>query len=433
MNTINDKFSKNKPVNILLTESARKKLFLTFLLIFLIRIGASIPIPGIDESSFSNLFQSSSSVQNVLKNFSGSNSLPTLFSLGISPSINASIIMQLFLSVNPDLKKMQREEGEFGRRKIAQYIRYLTLFLSIVQSLFLSFSFKQFIFGWTIFKAIEISFFLTTGSMVVLWISEVITKSGITNGSSLLVFLNIIGNTPEQFKQLLPYLNIFNSLLIIFILFVTITSIIFLQQSIIYIPIVTLKISIQNSETANLRQKTFLPFKFNQIGVMPIVFTSYMLPVLTSLGYFCLQKINNFHIFPFSIILPKTFGQIIYFGVEFFLICLFTYFYSTLILNPKDVSDDLQKTAFFIPGIRPGQQTFQYLEKLFQRQALIGGFILAANAVLLNAVGLIIKLPVLQGISIGSQIIIVGVIIDIVEKFRALMISDIYKNYLKKN
>jgi preprotein translocase subunit SecY len=156
-----------------------------------------------------------------------------------------------------------------------------------------------------------------------------------------------------------------------------------------------------------------------------------MLPVLTSLGYFCLQKINNFHIFPFSIILPKTFGQIIYFGVEFFLICLFTYFYSTLILNPKDVSDDLQKTAFFIPGIRPGQQTFQYLEKLFQRQALIGGFILAANAVLLNAVGLIIKLPVLQGISIGSQIIIVGVIIEIVEKFRALMISDIYKNYLK--
>nr|YP_010443887.1 preprotein translocase subunit SecY [Chattonella marina]UTE94774.1 preprotein translocase subunit SecY [Chattonella marina] len=424
-------FSKDNETKTILTESARKKLITTCILIFLIRLGTYIPLPQIDKNAFTGIGESSLSVTNIINNFSGLNQLPSLFSLGIGPSINASIIMQLILAINPKLKKLQREEGEVGRRKVAQYTRYLTLVLSIVQSLFLTFSLRSFIFDFGFNKVLEISCLLTAGSMIVLWISEIITKSGITNGSSLLVFLNIIGNTPQQFKASLPYINFSQAILIITTLIITIAGVIVLEQSIRFIPIITSKISMQDPETGLKKKKTYFPFRLNQAGVMPIVFASYLLPVLASFGSFIILKFNNLNILPFSINFPSLLNQVFYFGFEFFLISLFTSFYSVLVIDPKDVSEDLQKAAFFIPGIRPGQQTYQYLDKMFRRQALIGGFILATNAVLLNFVGLTIKLPVLQGIGIGSQIIIVGVTIEVVRKIRALMISDVYKKYLK--
>lgn len=424
-------FSKDNGSTTILTESVREKLITTFILIFLIRLGTYIPLPQIDQNAFKGFSESNLSVANTITSFSGPNQIPCLFSLGIGPSINASIIMQLFLAINPDLKKLQREEGEAGRRKISQYIRYLTLALAIVQSIFLTFSLRPFIFDLNFSKIFETSCLLVSGSMIVLWISEVITKNGITNGSSLLVFLNIVGNTPQQFKASLPYLSFSQGIFIIIILLITIAGVIGLQQSIRFIPIITSKISAQDPETGLAKQKTYFPFRLNQTGVMPIVFASYLLPVLTSFGSFILIKFNDLQLLSFSVAIPNILNQFFYFGFEFVLICLFTSFYSVLIIDPKDVSEDLQKAAYFIPGIRPGKQTFQYLDKMFRRQSLIGGFILAANAVFLNFVGLTINLPVLQGIGIGSQIIIVGVIIEVVQKIRALMLSDIYKTYSK--
>jgi preprotein translocase subunit SecY len=425
---VSETFQQKKSI---LTQSVNEKLFITFILIFLVKLGSSIPLPYINQLAYLEITKSNLSITNILNNFSTYNSVPSLLTLGIGPSINASIIMQLFLAINPDLKKMQKEEGESGRRKVAQYTRYLILFLSVVQSIFLTFSLRSIIFNWNFLKLIEISCLLTCGSMIVLWISEIITKKGITNGSSLLVFLNIVGNTPQQFQASLPFLSLSDWLILIITLVITIAGVIILQQSIRSIPIITSKISMQDFDNNLSRQKTFLPFKLNQAGVMPIVFASYLLPIVTSFSSFILLKINQLNIFPFLINFPKIIEQIIYFGFEFFLICLFTTFYSVLIIDPKDVSEDLQKAAFFIPGIRPGQQTFTYLDKLFQRQALIGGSILAFNAILLNFIGLVIKLPILQGIGIGSQIIIVGVTIEVIQKIRAIMISDIYIKYLK--
>lgn len=430
----NDKelFSKTlQQKNSILNQSVNEKLFITFLLIFLIKLGNNIPLPYINQVAYFEITKSNLSINNILNNFSTYNSVPSLLTLGIGPSINASIIMQLFLAINPELKKMQKEEGEAGRRKVAQYTRYLVLLLSLVQSILLTFSLRSIILNCTLFKLIEISSLLTCGSMIVLWIGEVITKKGITNGSSLLVFLNIIGNTPQQFQASLPFIGPLDWFFLIITLVITIAGVIILQQSIRCIPIITSKISMQDLDINSYRQKTFLPFKLNQAGVMPIVFASYLLPVITSLYSFILFKINELNIFPFLITFPKFVEQISYFGFEFLLICLFTSFYSLLIIDPKDVSEDLQKAAFFIPGIRPGQQTFNYLDRLFQRQALIGGCILAFNTILLNFTGLFIKLPILQGIGIGSQIIIVGVTIEIIQKIRAIMISDIYIKYLK--
>jgi preprotein translocase subunit SecY len=422
-------FSKKADESKILTNSAKEKLLVTCFLIFLIRLGNFIEIPGIDKSAFFNLTKSNLFLPGLGSNFSGSNLLPSLFSLGIGPSINASIIMQLFLAINPELKKFQREEGEAGRRKISEYTRYLTLFLSIIQSFFFVLSLRSIFLNWTFQTAFEISCCLTTGAMIILWVSEKITKDGITNGSSLLVFLNIIANTPQQFQASLPYLNFFQLLIIVLTLITTIAGVIILQQSVRCIPIITSKISMQEIETNVSKQKTFFPVKLNQAGVMPIVFASYLLPVLKSFTLLIVDKINSS--LNISIVFPKVFNQFIYFSAEFILICLFTSFYSLLIIDAKDISENLQKATFFIPGIRPGKQTLVFLENLFQRQSFLGGIILATNAVLLNLIGLVIKLPVLQGIGIGSQIIIVGVTIEVIQKIRALMISEVYKKYLK--
>jgi preprotein translocase subunit SecY len=424
------KLAKNEKKNPILTDLVKKKLLLTCFLIFLIRLGNYIQIPGVNLMDFYNLTKSNL-IPGIENNFYNSNSIPTLFCLGIGPSINASIIMQLILTINPELKKLQREEGELGRRKIAQYTRYLTLFLSILQSIFLIYSIKYLFYNWSIETAVEICCFLTTGAMITLWISEKITKNGITNGSSLLVYLNIIGNTPKQFQASLPYINSYQLLLILLTLIITMGGVILLQQSVTFIPMMTSKIGIKNNQTDFLKQKTFFPIKLNQAGVMPIVFASYLLPIIKSFGLFLISNIN--HIFNISINLPNVVNQFIYFITEFSLICIFASFYSLLIIDPKDVSENLQKSAFFIPGIRPGKQTFIFFKKVFERHALIGGILLAINAAILNFAGLVIKLPILQGIGIGSQIILVGVTIEVIQKIRALMISEIYKKYLKSN
>jgi len=421
-------FSNNSEKNPVLTNSAKEKILITCFLVFLIRLGNYIQIPGIDQSNFSELTNSNFIPLGV---YNKTNTIVSLLSLGISPSINASIIMQFILAINSDLKKFQREEGEFGRRKIATYTRSITLFLAIIQSFFFVFSLKPVLNNWNIQTCFEICCALTAGAMIVLWISEKITKNGITNGASLLVFLNIIDNTPEQFKASLPYLNFYQLGLLIITLIITIAGVILLQQSIICIPIVTSKLLMQNQDTEinSLKQKSFFPFKLNQAGVMPIVFASYLLPVLKSGAIIFINKINQ--IFQISLSFPYILNEVVYFGTEFLLIAMFTSFYSLLIIDPKDVSEDLQKGSFFIPGVRPGKETFVFLDKLFQSQSLIGGIILAGNVVFLNFISLFLKLPLLQGIGIGSQIIIVGVTIEVIQKIRALMISEIYQKYLK--
>jgi preprotein translocase subunit SecY len=424
-----NQFSFDAKKNPILPDIVKKKILISFLLIFLIRTGNFIQIPGIDKSIFFDLTKSNLFLSSISNNLFTSNSIPGLFYLGIGPSINASIIIQLFIAISPDLKKFQREEGEFAKKKISQYIRYLTLLLAIIQSCFLIFSLRSSFLNWNFEIAFQACSLLTTGAMIVLWISEKITKNGITNGASLLVFLNVLINIPKQIQTSLLSINFFQFLLLVITLIITTGGVIILQQSVRCIPIMTSKLSMQNTGTKTYKQKTFFPIKLNQAGVMPIVFASYFLQILKSFSLFIFFKINNF--FQLSIVFPNFLIQFLYFITEFLLICLFTNFYSLIIIDPKDMCENLQKSAFFIPGIRPGKQTLGYLEGLFSRQSLLGGLILASNVVFLNIISSLIKLPISQGIGIGSQIIIIGVIVEIVQKIRSLVISESYKKYLK--
>lgn len=172
----------------LLPNAVKKKLLITLLLIFLIRVGNFIDIPGVDRTNVFNLTKANGFLPSVNTNLINSSSIPSLFCFGIGPSINASIIIQLFIAITPNLKKFQREEGNFARKKISQYTRYLTVFLSLTQSFVLIFSLRSSLYNWNWTIACELCCFLTAGSMIVLWISEKITKNGITNGASLLVF-----------------------------------------------------------------------------------------------------------------------------------------------------------------------------------------------------------------------------------------------------
>jgi preprotein translocase subunit SecY len=412
--------SKKPETQIIFTKLVRERLITTTLLIFVIKFGMAIPLPYIDQSKLAEL-SGTSFVTTPIELFIKSNRIANLFALGIGPSINASIIIQLFLVINPNLKKMQREEGEFGRRKISQYSRYLTLFLAIFQSIILVFSLRSYILDWNIEKLIELSCFLTTGAMIILWISECITKAGITNGSSFLVFLNIVNTLPQQFQLSFQEFNFlsFNGLILVGTLFFTISSATFLQQTVKNIPLLNSKVITGQFLSRGVNKfKTYLPTKLNQAGVMPVVFASYLLPVLKIFVGYLFGNLNTF-----NIVFPQIISQIL----EFILICLFSIFYSVLIIDPKDVSEDLKKSSFFIPGIRPGRQTFNYLQGVFQRQAIIGGIILGINALLINFVELSLNIPILKGFGIGSQIILIGVVTDVIQKIKGLLFSDIYK------
>jgi len=409
-------------------KSVLSRILVTGGLIFLIRLGSSIPLPGLDKNVLKAIVDSNSPIRSFVVNFSASNSYLGLFLLGISPYINASIVLQLFITTNPELKRIQKEEGQAGREKIFRYTRYLTLFWALVQSVGIAFFLRSFLFDSSIKNLFEIVLVLTTGAMIVLWISEVITKYGISNGSSLLVFFNIIGNSPRQFSSFFSNLGVIDIILFPSALLLSLWGVVILQEAFRYVEIVSSKELVGGFESNLACEKRYIPFRFNQGGVMPLVFASYFLPLVNYLFKFIENKITLSDSNLLNSFLPDYIGQIAYFIVEFCLICFFNYCYSTLIFDPNDVAEDLRKRASFIPGIRPGKQTFEYLDKLSKRLALFGGLILATINLMLNIVNLIVKLPITPGI-ISSQIIIVGVTIEIVQKIRTILISDSYKQF----
>lgn len=407
----------------IIVDSTTKKFIVTITMVMVLKFGNHISIPGItqkiiiEDRSFANL----KPYLKPLNPYSNSNSIPNLFSIGIGPSITASILMQLILSINPDLKKIQREEGEYGRRVINRYIRTLTLIIALFQSIFFILKFRA---NFNFYGFFEACCLLVTGSMIVSWISENITKNGIVNGSSLLVFLNIAENIPYLLYDSLKGLNLLKTLLLLVTLTITVTSIIFLQKTTQKIILKKSTISIVNPEKTNDTQNSFFPCKLNTSSVMPLVFVSYFLPILTNSISFIILKFN------ISIIFPPVLTKLAYYLIEFYLICFFSQNYSLIILNPKDISEEFRKAAIFIPGVRPGQETVTYLENLFQRQAFIGGVILAFNTILMNIVGSIIRLPIIDALSLSSQIIMIGIVIEGYEKIKTMRMTDLYTKYL---
>lgn len=419
------------------TPSFKQRFFLTLGLLTLVRIGSFIPLPYIDTKTFSPLLESNTSttaVATILNSFSGGgNASFSILSLGILPNINASIIIQLLTTINPTLLKLQKEEGEYGRRKLTDYTRYLTFFCSIIASIVTTYSFRSLIFNWNILVLTQISLTLMSGSMIILWFSELITKKGIGNGTSILICFNIVSNFPDQLRSMILVLskqNIIISLFISGIFLLTTVGCIYINEAIVKIPLVSASQLLRNVNKFSLWNQSNLPLRVNQAGVMPLVFTSSVMVVLSSLTTFLYGQLLNIEFFSFLNYLSTTLtlgiGKIFYWATYGVLVFFFTSFYSTILLDPKDMTEQFRKNSVTIKGINPGKPTKNYLSITIKRLTILNAVFLVVVLILLN--GLEYLLPVgdlnLRGFGLTSQLILVNVLVDTFRKVQNLLNAE---------
>lgn len=402
-----------------------KRLLLSVGILLFIRMGTFLPIPGINHGHLAFYIQQHPITKNLVSTFSGNDTFVIgLFTLNIFPYINASIMVQLITGLIPSISKLQKEGGGEGRRAITRLTRLITFGWALIQSSSIAFYLKRALFDWTPLLAFEIILWLATGAMIVLWLSELITEYGLGNGASLLIYTNIISSLPNLGKKLITEntgnLTFVSGLGIAFLFFIAISGIITLQESARIVPLISSK---QLGQTQSLvykvKSNNYIPLRFNQAGVMPIILTTAILVLpnyITNLGVFPLLTIPIF---------LKS-SKIIYWTSYFILILIFSSFYSTIVLNPKDISQELQKMAVSIPGIRPGLATTFYLKQVMKRVTFFGAIILAILATLPNIVEGILNLSSFNGLGTTSLLILVGVVLDISREMKSIILSNIY-------
>ncbi len=407
----------NKEVkDILLT-----RLLFSLGILLLIRIGTFLPVPGINHSDLAFYIERHSVAKNLISTFSGENTFVIgVFTLNIFPYINATIFIQLLLGFSPKLAKLQKEGDFNGRRSISRLTRLITLLWAIVQSIGVTLYLRQILFDWNYTLAAEIVLWLTTGSMIVLWLSELITEYGLGNGTSLLVYTNIISNLPNILKRLVlensENLTLPSILGISLLIFSSLYGIVFLQQGIRKIPLISSKQLNQFSGQDEIN--SYLPLRLNQAGVMPIILTTAFLVIP--------NYIVNLQIFQWLNFLSSF--KIFYWIGYFVLILTFSSFYSSIVLNPKDLSDQLQKMAVTIPGIRPGLQTTFYLKQIIKRITLLGATILAIIVVVPNFIESTLNITGLSSLSTTSLLILAGVVLDLIREIDNIYYSNVYNN-----
>jgi preprotein translocase subunit SecY len=351
-----------------------------------------------------------------------------VFALGIVPYINASILIQLGTTSISSLEKLQKEEGEAGRQKISQITRYVALGWAVVQSIGVSFWVRPYVFNWDTQFILEMTIALTTGSILVMWISEQITEKGIGNGASMLIFVNIISGLPKLIQQSASSIstNSISELIILALIFlVMIIGIIFIQEGTRRIPI----ISARQLGKGQVENKTsYLPLRLNQGGVMPIIFASAFL-VLPA--YISQLTTNPTIINIATLFSPNGGNKSLYLLFYFLLILFFSYFYASLILNPADVSKNLKKMESSIPGVRPGKATTDYLQKTLNRLTFLGALFLAFIAVVPSIIENLTNISTFKGLGATSLLILVGVAIDTSKQVQTYLISKNYESILK--
>ena len=390
-------------------------------ILLLIRIGTFLPVPGINHSDLAFYIQRHSVAKNLISTFSGDNIFVIgLFTLNIFPYINATIFVQLLLAFSPKLAKLQKEGDFDGRRTINRLTRFITLIWAIIQSIGVTLYLRQVLFDWNFILAGEIVLWLTTGAMIVVWLSELITDYGLGNGASLLIYTNIVSNLPNLLKKLIlentENFTIVSILILITLVSISLYGIVFLQQGIRKVPLISSKQLNQSSFKND--GNNYLPLRFNQAGVMPIILTTTILVIpnyLVSLGILS----------SFSFLASFKF---LYWIGYFFLILAFSSFYSSIVLNPKDMSDQLQKMAVTIPGVRPGLQTTFYLKRVIKRITLIGGTMLAILTVVPNFLESALNITGLNGLSVTSFLIVAGVLLDLRREISNIYYSNVYNN-----
>jgi preprotein translocase subunit SecY len=405
----------------------RRRVLFTAMILSVYRLGSWIPAPGVDSQAIQNFFSSGGRGQGIfalLNTFSGSAlSRFSLFALGIMPYVTASIILQLLTVVVPTLEKLQKE-GEAGYAKINQYTRYLTVVLAAAQATGYAYLFKKSnALHANTGRIVLIIVTLTAGTALLMWLGELITKRGVGNGISLLIFASILATIPTGINAWINGSTTERLFLPIIALGV-IVAVVFIQEGQRRIPIQYAKRMVGRRQTAG--GSTYLPLRVNMAGVIPVIFAAAIMALPPTIASFfpTTQTFINQHF---------QYGSIQYLSIEAVLIVIFTYFYTAVQFNPVDQADNLRKYGGYIPGIRPGPPTAQYLDRVLTRLTLPGSLYLAIVAVLPGIFIHYFGFSQATSRALGgtSVLIVVGVALDTMRQMESQMMMRSYEGFLK--
>jgi preprotein translocase subunit SecY len=418
---VNRVFPKIKKQN-----NPTKKILLTLFILLLFRFGNTIPLSGIDQEALKKSFlqlESRNSIMQIINMYSGGGGTTLLspFSLGIIPFINASILVDLLTALFPALEKLQSEEGEAGRRKLLFYKKILTLVFSVIQSGFLIFYLKSYFYNTELLNFVLVSSELVAGSMFIVWLSNIIDSKGIGNGTSMIIFTNIVVTLISKNLLLDQKFDGTFFIEILFLLFL-IVLICVSQTARINIDVVSARqlAFLENIEKSNISQKTAtnsqlkdtgngLSIRLNQAGIFPIIIASNLIPFIS---YF-VQSLNSE---------LKFVNNLIY----YVLIIGFNYFYTIVFWDPEKIAEQLRKASVSVVNVTPGRETISYLENVVRSTSMIGGISLCVILFLYDFFKQVINGSLLNQINISSLIILVGVAYEVQKTIRAL-----YKNVLE--
>ena len=410
-------FNKNR-------NKPNEKILITLFVLFLFRFGNTIPLTGIDQDALKKTFfqlETKNSLMQIINMYSGggTNALVTPFSLGIIPFINASILIDLLTAIFPFLEKLQSEEGEAGRRKLLFYKKIFTFIFSFIQSLFLIFYLNSYFYNTDLLNLAITCLELVTGSMVIVWLSNIIDTKGIGNGTSIIIFTNIVVTLLTKNFLGTKTNDSFLLIEIIFLLFLLVLICIS-QTARINIEVVSARqlAFLENLEKSNITEnltttlqlkENGLSVRLNQAGIFPIIIASNLIPFFS---YFTSNLVGQ----------TKYLETIIY----YFLIIGFNYFYTIVFWDPEKISEQLRKASVSIVNITPGQETISYLENVVRSTSIIGGIFLCCILFLYDFFKQSLNGYLLNQINISSLIILVGVAYEIQKTIRSL-----YKNILE--
>lgn len=437
----------------------QKKIVFTLLLLVVFRVGGFIPVPGINgEVALAYFREATGGGQNLFQLvdiFSGGAfSQMTIFALGVVPYISASIILQLLVALIPSLQREIRENPELGKRKINRWTRYGTLILSFLQAtLFAKYAHQinmsnpgiispdllevqAFGVSW-LFYVIMVTT-MTTGTIFLMWIGEQITEKGIGNGMSLIISVGILSSLPSTFGLIVQQLNLdspeagqisFFSLLVLFSLFVlVIMATIYITQGQRRIPLQYARRVVGNREVQSMGS-SYIPLKVNYAGVIPVIFASSLLMFPATIGQFI--GLGNWMGVVADWLSP---GSSLYLAVYMLLIVFFTYFWTATQFRPDQIASDMKKNGAFIPGVRQGKHTQEYLEETMSRITLIGAVLLALLAVLPQVIGRLMSVSSQISYFFGgtSLLILVGVVLDTMKQIESHLLMKRYDGFMKK-
>ena len=410
----------------------RSKMIFTLLMLLIFRIGSNIPVPNIDRSVLAQMFTGETGLFDLFDLFSGGAfSNFTIFALSITPYITASIIVQLLGMAFPYFQRLA-QSGTEGRKKMAQITRYMTVVLGLIQAIGLTVGlFRQAVIDKSVFSVILVILVLTAGTAFLMWLGEQINEKGVGNGMSLIIFAGIVARIPSGIRSLITSIEAGTISVVTLIIFVilavlVVAGVVMIQEGQRRIPVQYAKRVVGRKMYGG--QSTHIPIKVNQSGVIPIIFALSLLQFPLTITYFFPD--TGFTDFVTKWLSPAGNPGVWVYGIlNVLMIIAFTYFYTGATFNPAEVANNMKANGGFIPGIRPGKATEEYLQKVMSRITIVGAIFLAAIATLPTILSVLTSLNIHFG---GTSLLIaVGVALDTVRQLENQMLMRNYQGFLK--